>query len=85
MKIMGANTLSDFASKTVKSTFDLAGVVRNLIPDVRDCYRPKLHDMRGPGQKWCAKHQSQRRFEAEGTAGRPGRPVASVCARSRED
>ena len=37
MKIMDANTLSRFARKTAGSISDFAGVVRNLILDVRDC------------------------------------------------
>jgi hypothetical protein len=57
MRIMGANTFSGFARKTTEMTSDIAGVVRNLILDVRDCYRPELHYMRGPGPKWRAKHQ----------------------------
>jgi hypothetical protein len=57
MRTMDANTLSGFARKTAESTSDFAGVVRNLIMDVRDSYRPGLHPMRGPGPKWHAKHQ----------------------------
>lgn len=29
-----------------------------LIQSARDTYRPELHYMRGPGPKWCAKHQA---------------------------
>jgi hypothetical protein len=61
MRIMDANMLSGFARKTAESTSDFANVVRNLMLDVRDCYRPELHYMRGPGPKWRAKHQ----FDAE--------------------
>jgi hypothetical protein len=39
-----------------ESVSALASVLRNLIMDVRDCYRPELHYMRGPGPKWRAKH-----------------------------
>ena len=28
-----------------------------LLTDVSDPYRPERHYMRGPGPKWCAKHQ----------------------------
>jgi hypothetical protein len=70
MKIMDANTLSRFACKTAGSISDFAGVVRNLILDVRDCYRPEVHYMRGPGPKWRAKHRAWLRFDAE--AVRPG-------------
>jgi hypothetical protein len=65
MRIMDANTLSGFARKTAESTSDFASVVRNLILDVRDCYRPEAHYMRGPGPKWRAKHQPWSRFDAE--------------------
>jgi hypothetical protein len=49
---MDANTLAEVARKSAESVSDFAGVVRNLILDVRDSYRPELHDMRGPGPKW---------------------------------
>ena len=65
MRIMGANTLAGFAPKTAESTSDFASVVHNLIKDVRDCYRPDLHDMRGPGLQWRAKHQPWFRFDSE--------------------
>ena len=65
MRIMDANTLSGFARKTADSTSDFASVVRNLILDVRDCYRPEVHYMRGPGPKWRAKHQPWLRFDSE--------------------
>jgi hypothetical protein len=85
MRIMDANTLSGFARKTAESTSDFASVVRNLILDVRDCYRPEVHFMRGPGPKWRAKHQPWLGFDAGAVqAGQAARPVARVCARSRE-
>jgi hypothetical protein len=57
MRIMNATALSGFVRKTAESASDFAGVVHNLILDVRDSYRPELHYMRGPGPKWRAKHQ----------------------------
>jgi hypothetical protein len=51
------SAMSGFASKTAETVSDLASVVHNLLMDVRDCYRPELHYMRGPGPKWRAKHQ----------------------------
>ena len=30
-----------------------------LIQIARNPYRPELHYMRGPGPKWCAKHQGR--------------------------
>ena len=84
MKIMDANTLSRFARKTAGSISDFAGVVRNLILDVRDCYQPEVHYMRGPGPKWRAKHRAWLRFDAE--AVRPGgqHDLSPVYARGRE-
>ncbi len=31
-------------------------LVRTLMRDLFDSYRPELHYMRGPGPKWRAKH-----------------------------
>jgi len=39
---------SGLAQRTEESASDFASIVRNLVMDVRDCYRPGLHDMRGP-------------------------------------
>jgi hypothetical protein len=57
MRIMDANMLSGFARKSTESVSDVAGIVRNLILDVRDSYRPEVHHMRGPGPKWRTGHQ----------------------------
>jgi hypothetical protein len=57
MRIIDAAALLGFARKTAESVSDFASVVHNLIMDVRDSYRPELHNMRGPGPKWRAKHQ----------------------------
>jgi hypothetical protein len=65
MRIIDANMLSGFAHKSAESVSDFASVVRNLILDVRDSYRPEVHYMRGPGPKWRAKHQPWLRFDAE--------------------
>jgi len=48
---MDAPQFSGFASKTAVRASGFAGVVRNLILDVRDSYRPGVHEMRGPGQR----------------------------------
>jgi hypothetical protein len=32
------------------------GILRGLVSDLFDPYRPELHYMRGPGPKWHAKH-----------------------------
>jgi hypothetical protein len=65
MRIIDATALSGFARKTAESASDFGGVVHNLIMDVRDCYRPELHYMRGPGPKWRAKHQTWLRPDSE--------------------
>jgi hypothetical protein len=65
MRILETNALSGFVRNTAELTSDFAGVVHNLNKDVRDCYRPELHYMRGPGPKWRAKHQSWPRFDSE--------------------
>jgi hypothetical protein len=65
MRIIDAKTLSGLAHKSAESVSDVASVVRNLILDVRDSYRPEVHYMRGPGPKWRAKHQPWLRFDAE--------------------
>ena len=57
--------LSGFARKAMESASEFSIIVRNLIKDVRDSYRPELHYMRGPGPKWRAKHQPQLRFDSE--------------------
>ena len=38
--------LSGLARKMAEQTSDFAGILGNLIKDVRDCYRPGLHEMR---------------------------------------
>ena len=65
MKIINANTLSGFARKSVESVSDFSSVVRNLILDVRDSYRPEVYYMRGPGPRWHAKHQPRLRFDSK--------------------
>ena len=72
MRTMDANTLSGFARTSAESVSDFASVVRNLILDVRDSYRPEVHHMRGPGPKWRAKHQPWLRFDSEAVP--PGGP-----------
>ena len=64
MRIVDATALSSFARKTAESASGFASVVRNLIMDVRDSYRPELHYMRGPGPKWRAKHQPRLKFDS---------------------
>ena len=69
---MNANTLSGFARKSTESASDFASVVRNLILDLRDSYRPEVHYMRGPGPKWHAKDRPCLRFNSEAVPqGRP--------------
>ena len=84
MRIMDANTLSGFARRMAESISDFAGVFRNLILDIRDCYRPELHYMRGPGPKWRAKHQPRLRFDAEAVPLDGQHDVSPVYVRGRE-
>jgi hypothetical protein len=84
MKITDANTLSNFARKTAESISDFAGVVRNLILDVRGCYRPEVHYMRGPGPKWRAKHQPWLRFDVDAVPPGGQRDLSPVYLRGRE-
>jgi hypothetical protein len=65
MRIIDATALAGFARKTAESASEFGSVVHNLIMDVRDCYRPELHYMRGPGPKWRAKHQTWLRPDSE--------------------
>jgi hypothetical protein len=57
------SAISGLASKTAEAVSEFASVVHNLAMDVRDCYRPELHYMRGPGPKWRAKHQAWLGFD----------------------
>jgi hypothetical protein len=65
MRIVDATELSSFVRRAADSVSDFGSVVRNLIKDVRDSYRPELHYMRGPGPKWRAKHRPWLRFDSE--------------------
>ena len=78
MRIMAAIALSGLARRTVESASDFAGVVRNLVLDVRDSYRPGLHHMRGPGAKWRAKHQPWLKFDSQALP--PAGPAPAVVA-----
>jgi hypothetical protein len=71
MRSISASASSGFARRTAESVSGFAGVVHNLIMDVRDCYRPGLYYMRGPGPKWRAKHQTWVRLDSEALASRP--------------
>jgi hypothetical protein len=64
MRIMDAPALSRLVRRTVEPASDFASVIRNLILDVRDSYRPELHHMRGPGPKWRTKHQPWLKFDS---------------------
>jgi hypothetical protein len=64
MRFIDATALPGFAHKTAESASTFVSVVRNLIKDMRDGYRPELHYMRGPGPKWRAKHQPWLRFDS---------------------
>jgi hypothetical protein len=81
MITMGATAFSGLARKSAEFVSDFASVIRNLIMDVRDSYRPELHYMRGPGPKWRAKHRSWPRFGAEAALqdGQPQLLPVHIC------
>jgi hypothetical protein len=82
MRITNANTFG-LARKSAESVSDFASVVRNLMLDVRQSYRPEVHYMRGPGPKWLAKHQPWLRFDSEAVPP-GGRHELSPCMRPRD-
>src|SRR5712675_2987354 len=84
MRTIAANTLSGFARKSAESVSDFASVVRNLILDVRDSYRPEVHYMRGPGPKWRAKHQPWLRFDSEAVLPGGQHELSPVHVRPRD-
>ena len=59
MRTIFDTALSGFARKAAESASGVADILRNLIMDVRDCYRPGLHYMRGTGPRWRTKHQTR--------------------------
>jgi hypothetical protein len=79
-----ANALSGFIRKSTESVSDFAGVVRNLILDVRDSYGPEARYVRGPGPKWRGQHQPWLRFDSEAVL--PGGPheLSPAYVRPRE-
>jgi hypothetical protein len=84
MRILGAAALSGFVRNTAELTSDFASVVHNLVMDVRDCYRPELHYMRGPGPKWRAKHQLWLRFDSEAVPPGGQHELSPVYVRRRD-
>ncbi len=84
MRIITANTLSSFVRKSAESLSDFSSVVRNLMLDVRDSYRPEVHYMRGPGPKWHAKHQPWSRFDSEAVRPAGQHELSPVYVRPRE-
>ena len=83
MRIPDAIRLSGFA-RTAESVSDFAGVVRNLILDIRDSYRPEVHYMRGPGPKWRAKHQPWLKFDSESVTTGGQHELSPVHVRARD-
>ena len=85
MRTVNATGLPDFVRKAVEFVSDFATVVGNLIKDIRDSYRPELHYMRGPGPKWCAKYQPQKRSDYDSARSSSGSELSPVyvVARSR--
>jgi hypothetical protein len=83
MRIVDVNMLSGFTRRSA-TVSDFASVIRNLILDVRDSYRPEVHYMRGPGPKWHAKHQPWLRFESEAVPLGGQHELAPVHVRPRD-
>jgi hypothetical protein len=79
-----ANALSGFIRKSTESVSDFAGVVRNLIMDVRDSYGLEVHYMRGPGPKWHAKHRPWLRFDSEAVPPSGRHELSPVYVRPRD-
>jgi len=84
MRIMDAIALSGLARRTAESASGFAIVVRNLILDVRDSYRPELHYMRGPGPKWRAKHQPWLKFDSRAVPPDGLHQLSPLCVRRRD-
>ena len=84
MRIITANTLSSFVRKSAESLSDFSSVVRNLILDVRDSYRPEVYYMRGPGPRWHAKHQPWSRFDSEAVPPAGQHELSPVNVRPRD-
>ena len=84
MRIINVTALSGFVRKTAESASDFAGVVHNLILDVRDSYRPELHYMRGPGPKWRAKHQCWLKFDSEAVPPAGQHQLSALYVRRRD-
>jgi hypothetical protein len=84
MRILDETVFPGFARRTAKSASDFARVVRNLILDVRDSYRPEVHYMRGPGPKWRAQHQPWLRFESEALPRSGQHELSPVYVRPRD-
>jgi hypothetical protein len=55
------SAMPGFARKAAEKISDFTSVVRNLVLDIHDSYRPEQHYMRGPGPKWHARHQPRPR------------------------
>ena len=84
MRTIDATALSGFARKTAESASGFASVVHDLIKDVRDSYRPQLHDMRGPGPKWRTKHQPWLRYDSEAVPPREQDQLVRIDVRHRD-
>jgi hypothetical protein len=84
MRIMDATALSVFARRTAESASDFASVVRNLILDVRESYRPELHYMRGPGPKWRAKHQLRLKLDSRAVPPAGRHQLSALYVRRRD-
>jgi hypothetical protein len=76
------SAVSGFARSETVSDFVIAA--HNLAMDIRDCYRPGLHRMRGPGPKWRAKHQPWLKFESQVLPPADRHQLSPLYARGRD-
>src|SRR3954451_24703112 len=81
MKIINAPALSRFARTAADQLPIFISVVRNLIGDVRDSYRPTPAELRGPGPKWPRKNRPLLNVPTRSTI---SMQVFQVVAKQRE-
>jgi hypothetical protein len=70
-----ARTETTFAGAQASLADSTLALLRQVVRDLFDPYRPELHYMRGPGPKWHAKHAPASR---DLPVGNPGLRQAAV-------
>jgi hypothetical protein len=64
-----ARTETSFAGRQPSPADSTVALLRQVVRDLFDPYRPELHYMRGPGPKWHAKHAPAARDVSVGNSG----------------